>query len=297
MAVFIILPYLFCTSCSPDEGELVKNDIAYIHEAHPTALSLNPDLLDSLFPGGLPRNSFGRLDTPVSERPIGGTVSHHLLAAEEIDRWFRTLADSGNIDTFIIISPSHWVSSGGTLKVSDLPWDGGIDLVDCDTDAVEFLLGAAELSREPDAFHKEHGIDVLIPYIAAYFPESLVVPILQREETLNTAGLRELADAIIKLTNANPEKRYFLIISTDFSHHADPDLTALRDSRTKASLPQLSSDKLPGLYSDNRGGLLVLSEYLGNSVRKYQLIGHTNSYRISGRDKDDITSYFFTLYW
>ncbi len=276
-----------------------SSEVSYSHEAHPTALSLSPELMDVLFPEGFPSGDSGA-GTPLSvssPRPVGGTVSHHLLAADEIDRWFRNLVAYGDIDTFIIISPAHWTLDGSVLKITDLPWDAGFAMMDCDSDTAVFLSESAPLGYEPEAFHMEHGIDSLIPYIAAYFPESRVVPILQREENIDTAGLGELATAIRKLVVSNPRTRYFLMVSADFSHHAGIEVTAERDARTEAALPVLSRDQLPHLYSDNRGGLLVLSDILEDGPEDYRLIGHTNSYRISGMDEDDITSYFFTLYW
>ncbi len=87
------------------------------------------------------------------------------------------------------------------------------------------------------------------------------------------------------------------MVSADFSHHAGIETTGERDSRTESVLPTLLRKNLPLMYSDNRGGLLLLSEFLGGVVHDYRLIGHTNSYKISGMDKEDITSYFFTLYW
>ncbi len=282
-----------------DSITLQPGGISYSFKIHPTAVSLSPELSDSLFPeGGAIDSSEKRLHLlPLTDRPVGGTVSHHLLAAEEIEHWFWKLASYGDIDTFIIISPAHWVTEGAVLKITDLPWDAGFAQVDCDIEAAAFLSGSSPLVFENGAFHLEHGIGSLIPYIAAYFPGSRVVPILQIEEKLDTGGLSSLARAIQDLKTLNPETRYFIIISADFSHHAGIETTRERDSRTESVLPTLSGDNLPLMYSDNRGGLLVLSKVLSGEPDEYQLVEHTNSFRISGMDKEDITSYFFTLYW
>ncbi|RKX80335.1 MAG: AmmeMemoRadiSam system protein B, partial [Spirochaetes bacterium] len=291
-SITILLFSVSLSSCHKEVSETAQSgETAYSFEIYPTALSLFPEELP------IEKADIRQAQPASLNRPVGGTVSHHLLAAEGIDLWFQSLAVYGKIDTFIIISPVHWATGGAALKITDLPWDAGFGIVECDTEAVEFLSESVPLNKEREAFHLEHGIGSLIPYIAAYFPGSRVVPILQREETLDTDGLGDLAAAIGELVVSNPRTRYFLMVSADFSHHAGIETTGERDSRTESVLPTLLRKNLPLMYSDNRGGLLLLSEFLGGVVHDYRLIGHTNSYKISGMDKEDITSYFFTLYW
>ena len=287
-----------------DRGALGSEDITahdslgYSYDVHPSALSLSPELMDVMFPAGNPdlTGFAAQLPKDLHSPPRGGTVSHHLLAAAHIDAWFRDLASYGTVDTFIIISPAHWVHDGANLKYTTLDWDGYLSRVECDVEAAVYLAGRAGLVKEPAAFHREHGVDVLIPYIAAYFPGSRVVPVLQVEERLDSDGLRNFGEAAAALQRKDSGKRYFFMVSADFSHHADRETTAIRDARTAESLPFLSPSLIPSVYTDNRGGMLALTSFFGQPPSDYRLLGRTTSWDLSGEDPEDITSYFFTFF-
>lgn len=152
-------------------------------------------------------------------------------------------------------------------------------------------------TEDHDAFYYEHGIGTLTPYIKKYFPDSTIVPILQREKPLQLERLEELGDVITKLIQKDT-RRYFLLISTDFSHHFDLPRTLDNDKRSDYFLRNPYKENIIYAANDNIGGLYSLATLIENiGWEKTSILYNTNSLEISGEGADDITSYFFSFFY
>jgi len=232
-----------------------------------------------------------------SVRPWAGTISHHVLTAPLIDRWFEELAARRTVETFYILSPSHgertsqpWALARGRWKV-----DGG--WVETDDDKSLRIASRLGVSLEPQPFQYEHGVHVFMPYIHRYFPGSRVVAVVYPgEPPVNIPLAEKLRDAILPEFLLQEHGRNFLLISTDFSHHGNEASTADKDAMSRQfwQHPGPATWILAGC--DNRPGIFVLASCLGPESRT-AVFWHTNSYVLTGRDRSDITSYFFTWVW
>lgn len=234
---------------------------------------------------------------PAGARPWAGTVSHHLLAAREIDRWFAELASRRDVEVFYILSPSHWGLSTQDYSLTDGSWllPGG--RVDSDRARAKTLARRLGLPLEPRVFDPEHGVSTLIPFIARYFPSAKVVAVAYRgEPPLDQPMAERLALALAPAFEEEGRESNFLLISTDFSHHGDQARTEARDevSRRFLSAPSRQDWILAGC--DNRPGAYVLGRLLDGKARS-AILFHCDSFALSGQAADDITSYFFTYFW
>lgn len=283
----IILAVVFC-AC---EG---RADY-YPHDVHPTTAKLDGNVLKDVLSREQIPEHISVEAAPDELFPVAGTVSHHLLVAPLINIWFKELKRLRHVQTFIIISPRHFAQGREDISFSTLPWDAGNGRVEPDVQCITSLKNRLDLQEDPEAMHMEHGIGALLPYIKKYFPHALIVPIVIDELHARLSDIEILAAALYKIMQDRND--IFLILSTDFSHHAGKILTGQRDERTAGFLAAPALETLPLVYSDNNKGLRILAFlYQKMQINAGVLLCHTHSLEYSGKGADDITSYFFYLW-
>jgi hypothetical protein len=233
---------------------------------------------------------------PDNAVPYSGTVSHHLLVSGIIDKWFLELKNKRkNIKTFFIVSPKHNEYGESIICISMLDWKLNNEITKINREYSSHLLKHLKIREDRNAFHHEHGIYSLLPFIKKYFPDAQIVPILMDEYKRQNSKSMLLADSISEIVNK--DKNTFLIISIDFSHRGDRETTDKRDAISERVLNSLDLNHLSKVYSDNSAGLITLFYFDKNlNLDKNHIFYHTNSAKITGEDDiNDITSYFFTF--
>ncbi|MDD5726512.1 MAG: AmmeMemoRadiSam system protein B, partial [Patescibacteria group bacterium] len=194
-------------------------------------------------------------------KPIAGVVNHHILAADLIARFFKTLrAVRPDIETLIILSPDHF-SQGRGISTNELAY---VTLAD---DVVVNKPWASELGKigvwdgtESRAFENEHGVGALVPFIAREFPNAKILPIFLRAD-LTTDKTQELGKALAKLA----DDKTFVIVSSDMSHYLKESDARQHDVETIGWLQQNQWDRLMSATdknTDSAVGLTVLHSYL-----------------------------------
>ena len=228
--------------------------------------------------------------------PWAGIVSHHLLAHDYIDSWFSRLAKMRKISCFYILCPSHWGLSTEPYSLTDGSWVSGFGRVDSSLKNVSKLAKSLNVGLDSRVFDVEHGASTLMPYIKKYFPKASVVVIAyDGEPPVNVPKSAMLADALESFFDKKEKRKNFLLISTDFSHHGNLELTEKRDNNSITYLknPNTVSWNMAGC--DNKPGIFILDR-LGKSNLESFILYHTNSWEISNEWAHDVTSYFFVYY-
>ena len=234
---------------------------------------------------------------PLDARPWAGTVSHHLLAAAQIDRWFAELAARRGVKRFYILSPSHWGLSTQEYSITDGSWRVKGGIVQSDRAAARELARTLGVKLEPSVFDPEHGVATLMPYVSKYFPGARIVAVAYRgEPPLNQPMAMRLCEALAPAFTREGRDGNFLLVSTDFSHHGDRVSTQARDERSNAFFVATSPSTWILVGCDNRPGIYVLAMLLEPTTRSTVLY-HCNSWDLSDQDEDNITSYFFSYFW
>jgi len=262
------------------DGQLIKT-WDYLDEALPT---LSPQLEIEALP---PQKAF----------IWGGTVSHHLLADKQIDSWFSELAKRRKVENFFIISPSHYGLSSQDWSLDNCRWQTKSGIVYSNDIFEKEIAQALGVSYESQVFPPEHGINVLIPYIARYFPQAKICAIaLEGEPPLNQKKAQKLADVLQPYFTEKNKEKNFLLISTDFAHHGNYEGTLFKDNRSREFFNKPDASTWVFCGCDNRPGIYVLSRLL-TPASKNAILYHTNSFELSGLDENDITSYFFSFFY
>ncbi|MBP5403265.1 MAG: AmmeMemoRadiSam system protein B [Treponema sp.] len=227
----------------------------------------------------------------------GGTVSHHELASKYIDDFFCKIKNNRDVKTFFIISPSHYGLSVYDYSIDNYSWktkDGSV--VSSDKEKVESIAGKLGVGYDTQVFYAEHGVFTLIPYIKRYFPDAKVVAVaVYGDPPVNVDLAQKLYEVIEPYFDENGQKENFLLISSDFSHHSGRKETDRKDKITQKFFNDGDLKNWFVCICDNRPGMFVLSKLTTEKTNVVHLV-HTDSYKISGQDKDDITSYFFSLF-
>jgi MEMO1 family protein len=234
---------------------------------------------------------------PAGAVPWAGTVSHHLLTDALLERWFAELARRRGVSVFYVLSPSHWGLSSLPWSLTDGTWHVPGGDVESDRPRAAALARRLGVPFEHSVFEGEHGISTLMPYIARHFPGAKVVAMAYRgEPPLDQPMALRLARALAPAFARKGRSGNFLLISTDFAHHGDAAGTSLKDGRSRRFFAAPSLDTWIFAGCDNRPGIYALARMAGPATR-CSVLHHTDSLKLSGRDPDDITSYFFTWFW
>ena len=235
---------------------------------------------------------------PSDSFPWAATVSHHLLAHGQIDSLFREIAARRSVRTFFIVSPSHWNLSTKSWSLADVSWNAGSGRTTMTERKAEAAVAQAlGVSYDAQVFPLEHGITTLIPYIARYFPDARVAAVaVGGEPPVNQSDAERLTRALAPYFTKQNRVYNFLLISTDFSHLSDIKETARKDAFSRRFFDAPSDKTWIYAVCDNRPGIYVLAHLIDEDT-KCALLFHTTSYELSGKGEDDITSYYFSLFY
>ncbi len=165
------------------------------------------------------------LAQPLPQEITGLTVPHHLLAADLMAAAFARV-QGHNYRRIVILSPDHFHRSRSPFAVTCRDFDTTLGRVATDRAAVRQLLNNPLVS-ESSLFSHEHGVQVLLPFIAHYCPSALIVPIAVRNSS-QPADWDSLARTLAPLLT--PET--LLVQSTDFSHYLSAPEARRRDQET-----------------------------------------------------------------
>lgn len=291
---------LFYGACSDYNAENNSTSVPREHTITQKYDFLYPEPIDeSGFPRvpdyNIQKNESFHFEKP----PWGGTVSHHLLTAPYIESWFTVLKENNpDIKRFFIISPRHFDDGIEKISISNKSWEvPGYAPISAPSDIISSLKDKLSVTWDHNAFTREHGISVLLPYIRRFFPEAAIIPMLQQERPIPSQELHLLADYLKTFFEATDDSDNFLMISSDFVHHMTLDETNQLDVLSENLFNDFQLQNWHLARNDNQGGMLLallLAELRGGSKARIQY--HLNNTHIMP-DETDITSYFFTFFY
>ncbi|MDD2752024.1 MAG: AmmeMemoRadiSam system protein B [Candidatus Omnitrophica bacterium] len=189
--------------------------------------------------------------------------------------------------TVIIIGPSHQLAFSGISVYPNGAFRTPLGDLEIDKEFAEKLLGKTkEVYFEPQAFEKEHSVEVQLPFLQKSLKDFKIVPIVMGDCTLETC--KKLVDL---LKGAIGERKNVLVIaSTDMYHGYDYEEADAVDKETLSCLKEMDAEKLYyGLREEKFqlcGGFgtvvtLFLSQELGHN--KIMVLDHTNSALVTGK--------------
>ena len=227
---------------------------------------------------------------------IGGIVPHHLLAANIIAEFFSVLAQEPP-DTLVVIGPNHRRIGHNGLHTSTLDWVTPFGVLETDSRLTTGLMEELKASQNDVLMELEHSISSLVPYIKYYLPETKIVPILLHGN-YSLDDSRKLGECISQA--AKDDEGIVIIASIDFSHYLDTDTADRMDEITLKAIESRDTLALIKMNNDNLDSppsiLTLLSAMDDIGAVGPDVIGHDNSYGITGTSADYTTSYYTMLF-
>ncbi|GHT00706.1 hypothetical protein AGMMS50276_27170 [Synergistales bacterium] len=224
---------------------------------------------------------------------LGGVVPHHDIAIDMITRFYQKLAgqsgqNAQKIRRVWLFAPDHFQQARRWAAVCDADWRFAM----ADRTAVETLGRSKIVELSSKLFAREHGITLHIPFIARFFPNASVVPIVLRPDIPDMALLM-LRNRIGRLLGEGD----LIILSMDLSHYKPPEAMKIEDKRTLGVLTNLKYSAASGIDVDaRRAASLVLRLFRDMGATEGEILEHTDSSALLGKRIESGTSYATIVY-
>lgn len=228
-------------------------------------------------------------------RVKGGVVSHHLLASNQIAKYFQNLSLS-SYKTVVIIGPNHGELGNNHLVTSNKKWDTPYGQVLSNLNCVASIVDVGGAVEDDNNLANDHTVEVLMPYVKYYLSGAQVVPLLVSAKT----NLQEIDKLVLALKKYSGEDTLFLV-SSDFSHYLLPSLAKVKDQESIFLIKSEDISKIMGLgndHVDSGASVAILIRLMQEfSTTSLTIFDHTDASTIVKNPNIPTTSYFFLNYY
>ncbi|HYA12624.1 MAG TPA: AmmeMemoRadiSam system protein B, partial [Thermodesulfovibrionales bacterium] len=198
----------------------------------------------------------------------------------------------GDIKKVILIGPSHQVSFKGASIYTKGSFKTPLGDVKINGKIAEDLLNeTADVRFYPEAFEKEHSVEVQLPFLQRVLKDFTIVPILISSPTKKT-----FEHLVSKLTDIIDEKT-LLVASTDLSHYHDYSTAKEMDSKVISAIERLSITDIIDLLGTGKAELcggfpvIIVTEVARRSGANLGVVfKYANSGDVTG-EKDKVVGY------
>lgn len=147
------------------------------------------------------------------------------------------------VDAVCLVGPSHFVGFDGVSIWPVGAFESPLGPAAVDETLAADLLKAPVIHDLPHAHHREHSLEMQLPFLRRLLPDASIVPMLMGYQVRET--IEALADALASVAAV---RRTLLVASTDLSHYMDaPTATAL-DRRVQSCVDPFDPDALLDLF-------------------------------------------------
>ena len=231
---------------------------------------------------------------PLDEEARAGILPHHLVRPQYIAEYFEKLAETQEIDTFIVIGPNHFDRGKESIAVSQYGYTTPYGEIEPDFYIVDRLLKKGYAGWDQSAFDQEHSIGSLVPFIKKSFPDAKIVPITLKGRNLES-NLDKLVEDLADWVGPND----FVLGSIDFSHYMNNYVADFHDELSQTVIETFDYDALDELEIDSVPTLHVVMKYAEEmGAKKVDIVNHSNSAeKVNGRDfVAETTSHFYIAF-
>ena len=224
------------------------------------------------------------LENPRSEIQAA-ILPHHTDIGQKIDEFWSEISLRSSPEIIVLVSPAHLDQGNANVQTTNGIWKTPFGNVQTDSRTIKDL----NISLEPESFVNEQGIATHMPFIANYFPDVPVVPVIAPSRS----GITD-ADAFVRKL-LSLDKKILLISSIDFSHYLSAEISDANDLETQEAIADRNFDRIDRMGSDYLDSSFALDTFLfwkGYSGCLAQPRWHEHNSRLmSGIGSKDGTSY------
>lgn len=223
-------------------------------------------------------------------RPELGIVPHHDLASELIAEVFQTIAHEKKVTRVIIVGPNHSDAGSSLVYSARFDWQTPERKVLADQGVIGSLYKSGVIGLDDKILANEHAAFVPILFVAHYFPEATVVPLI-----ISSKQTADQSFALAKTLTSLLDENTIVIGSIDFSHYLPSDVAVKKDALTAELMKKKDYRRIAQLNNDYVDSpqsvvtMLKLAELRGLNTLELR---HTNSGGFMHRQLLSSTSYF-----
>ncbi|MFH0776711.1 MAG: AmmeMemoRadiSam system protein B [Patescibacteria group bacterium] len=234
-------------------------------------------------------------DSPAISAKISGiTLPHHLLAADLIASGLSQIS-AQKYDQIVIIAPDHFDRGETKFSTTTKNFNTIFGEVAVAQSSVEKLLADSQIT-ESNLFSHEHGIQVFLPFLKKYFPDTPIVPIAVKISA-DENELKKFAASLEKILT--PET--LILQSTDFSHYLSAKNATLHDEETLRALVNGDPDAIFALDEsdnlDSRGAQFLQFFLQKNYFSATPTIFENRNSEFYSDEKVDETTSYLVQFW
>lgn len=179
-------------------------------------------------------------------------LPHHTDIGQQIDEFWSEIARRSSPEIIVLVSPAHLDQGNANVQTTNGIWETPFGDVQTDVRSIKDL----KISIESESFVNEQGIATHMPYIAHYFPEVPVVPVIAPSRS----GITDATKFVSKLQSL--DKKILLIASIDFSHYLSEEISDVNDLETQIAIVEKNFDKIDRMNSDYLDSSFALDTFL-----------------------------------
>lgn len=190
--------------------------------------------IDSLFTLAATAPSDKKIDIVISPH-AGYIYSGHVAAYG-----YKAVRDNA-YKTIIIIGPSHFYDFEGASVWAKGGFETPLGKIEVDEPFCASLLALnGKLKFVPDAFEREHSVEVQIPFLQKTFKGFKIVPILMGE--VRFEDCQSIASTLKEIIGARHD--VLIVVSTDMSHYHSDKIAREMDYHTLVAIKKLDVENL-----------------------------------------------------
>ncbi|MBI4683217.1 MAG: AmmeMemoRadiSam system protein B [Nitrospirae bacterium] len=157
-----------------------------------------------------------------------------------------------DIETVILMGPSHHEAFKGVSVYEKGKMKTPLGMIKIDDKITRALINKeADVTFYPEAFEKEHSLEVQLPFIQRVFKQVKIVPVLIGAPTRKSFDF--LTDKITGIMRDND--KVIIIASTDLSHFHDYDTAVKMDMKIIDAVERMSANDTEKYLMTGEGGM------------------------------------------
>lgn len=163
--------------------------------------------------------------------PHAGYIYSGPIAGSAFHPWLGQMA---GVQRIVLIGPAHTMAVRGVVGVSAHSFRTPLGNVSVDQASMERIRPLPFVTLDDEAHTREHGLEVMLPFLQTLAPHCAIVPLL----TGSTTG-EEVAQLLESLWGG-PETR--ILISSDLSHYYNYATARQLDAATAVAIEKLQPE-------------------------------------------------------
>ncbi len=182
-------------------------------------------------------------DVKPYDQPIDIMIAPHagyIYSGQVAAHGFKAVSQ-GKYNTIVILAPSHFVGFDGMSVWNEGGFQTPLGVVPVDQEFAQKLIKRHDHTAFiPEAFAREHSLEVEIPFLQKTFSDFQIVPVIMGQPTFQT--LQDFAKVLQETIGSRND--VLVVVSTDLSHYHDDKTARNMDRQAVDAIKQQKAEQI-----------------------------------------------------